>query len=158
MTTKELLIHEFSTSFDEEGWFVPLTRAMGGLTAEEAAWKDGSANHSVWQLVNHLYFWNERYFHRFKGTPLPSVEITNDETFDHTSNADWQQATERLILLMSEWRTLMQESPDSTFDEPCVHGKPESWASVISQINMHMAYHTGQILYVRKQQGKWNPV
>jgi uncharacterized damage-inducible protein DinB len=157
MTTKELLIKEFSASFDEENWFIPLTRAIDGLSAEEAAWKDGSSNHSVWQLVNHIYFWNERYFHRFKDTPLPSIKITNDETFDHTNESDWKVATERLISLMNEWRQLMQKSPESKFDEECIHGKPEPWASVIAQINLHTSYHVGQILYVRRQQGKWNP-
>ena len=30
-------------------------------------------------------------------------------------------------------------------------------AATISHISTHNAYHTGQILYVRKLQGSWNP-
>ena len=30
-------------------------------------------------------------------------------------------------------------------------------APLISHISTHNAYHTGQILYVRKLQGSWNP-
>jgi len=30
-------------------------------------------------------------------------------------------------------------------------------APTISHISTHNAYHTGQILYVRKLQGSWNP-
>lgn len=41
---------------DEENWFVPMTRALDGLTAEQAAWRDESTNNSIWQNVNHLSF------------------------------------------------------------------------------------------------------
>jgi uncharacterized damage-inducible protein DinB len=30
-------------------------------------------------------------------------------------------------------------------------------APAISHVSTHNAYHTGQILYVRKLQGSWNP-
>jgi uncharacterized damage-inducible protein DinB len=30
-------------------------------------------------------------------------------------------------------------------------------APLISHISTHNAYHTGQIVYVRKLQGSWNP-
>jgi len=32
----------------------------------------------------------------------------------------------------------------------------QKWASIIDHINTHTAYHTGQILYVRKLQGIWD--
>lgn len=35
--------------------------------------------------------------------------------------------------------------------------KLASWYETIANINTHNAYHTGQILYVRKLQGNWNP-
>ncbi|HYM19756.1 MAG TPA: DinB family protein [Candidatus Kapabacteria bacterium] len=157
MTTKSLLIAQFSATLDQENWFVPLEKAIAGLTAAEAAWRDGSANHSVWQITNHIYFWNERYYFRFKGTPLPSIEITNDETFENKSDADWQATINNLHTMMNRWRELLQSADESKFDEPFTEGKPDTWAEVISDINIHTAYHTGQILYVRKQQGKWNP-
>ena len=35
--------------------------------------------------------------------------------------------------------------------------KLNSAASTLAHIGTHNAYHTGQILYVRKLQGSWNP-
>jgi hypothetical protein len=35
--------------------------------------------------------------------------------------------------------------------------KLAEWASTIAHIGAHNAYHIGQIIYVRKEQGSWNP-
>jgi hypothetical protein len=32
----------------------------------------------------------------------------------------------------------------------------KSWYITIGRISTHNAYHTGQILYIRKQQGSWD--
>ena len=156
MSPKSLLVEQFSATFDKEGWFVPLTTALDGLSATDAAWRDSSANHSVWQIVNHIYFWNDRYFYRFKGTPRPSIEIDNNTTFEG-ENENWQADKDRLTSMMNEWRTLIQAADDSKFDEEFMEGRTETWASVLADINVHTAYHVGQILYVRKQMGKWIP-
>lgn len=35
--------------------------------------------------------------------------------------------------------------------------KLEAWASTIAHIGAHNAYHIGQMIYVRREQGSWNP-
>ena len=35
--------------------------------------------------------------------------------------------------------------------------KLKSWAPTIANISTHNAYHTGQIIFVRKLQGLWDP-
>ncbi|MEP7269212.1 MAG: hypothetical protein ABI844_16445 [Saprospiraceae bacterium] len=35
--------------------------------------------------------------------------------------------------------------------------KLSEWASVTAHIGTHNAYHTGQILYIRKEQKSWDP-
>ena len=35
--------------------------------------------------------------------------------------------------------------------------KLKAWAPTIANISTHNAYHTGQIIFVRKLQGSWNP-
>ena len=35
--------------------------------------------------------------------------------------------------------------------------KLQSWCTTIAHINTHNAYHTGQIIYIRKLQGSWDP-
>lgn len=39
MSVKEILLEQFTTCYDENGWFVALKNALHGVTAEQAAWK-----------------------------------------------------------------------------------------------------------------------
>jgi len=57
-TLRSILLEQLRTTHSEKDWFVPINVAVEGLTAEQASWKDGSGNHSVGQLTNHLLFWN----------------------------------------------------------------------------------------------------
>jgi hypothetical protein len=41
--------------------------------------------------------------------------------------------------------------------EDCDDAKLSASASQIAHVGAHNAYHLGQILYVRKLQGVWNP-
>jgi len=41
--------------------------------------------------------------------------------------------------------------------EAADEAKLKSWYSTIAHIGAHNAYHIGQIIYVRKEQGCWDP-
>lgn len=49
---------------------------------------------------------------------------------------------------MQAWETAIRNADDA---------KLRSWASALAHINTHTAYHTGQILYIRKLKGIWDP-
>ena len=84
MSPKQLLLEQFRTCYNGTNWywFVNLLTAIDSLTAEQAAWKDNSTNNSIWQIVNHLIFWNTRYLNRFKGIPVQEMKGDNDSTFE----------------------------------------------------------------------------
>jgi uncharacterized damage-inducible protein DinB len=48
---------------------------------------------------------------------------------------------------MKDWEAVIKNADDA---------KLQSWYSVIAHISAHNAYHTGQILYIRKLAGNWN--
>ncbi|HEY3131877.1 MAG TPA: DinB family protein, partial [Acidobacteriota bacterium] len=81
-TLRSILLEQLRTTHNEKDWFVPISVAVEGLTAEQASWKDGSGNHSVGQLSNHLLFWNKRELLKFKGEPEEKFSGNNDETFN----------------------------------------------------------------------------
>ena len=67
MTTKEILLKQFTACYDENGWFVALKNAVKNLTAEQANWKTENLDNSIWKILAHLNFYNEAYLKRFKG-------------------------------------------------------------------------------------------
>ena len=58
VTLRSILLEQLRTTHNQKDWFVPIDVAVEGISAEQASWKDGSGNHSVGQLTNHLLFWN----------------------------------------------------------------------------------------------------
>lgn len=145
---RAVLLNQLKTTHNKKDWFVPVNDAVAGLTAEQAMWNDGSGNHSVGQLAHHLLFWNQRQLELFKGQKPADFTGNNDETFNSFDKEKWNEITTRLDQVLSEIEKLVQ-----TADEKQL-GK---WAETIANISTHNAYHTGQIIFVRKLQGSWNP-
>ena len=147
-TLRSILLEQLRTTHNEKDWFVPINVAVEGLTAEQASWKSGSGNHSVGQLTNHLLFWNGRELAKFKGEPEQKFSGNNDETFTNFDSKKWNDTVKQLDQVMTELERLVETVDDK---------KLQAWASEIAHIGTHNAYHVGQIIFVRKLQGSWNP-
>jgi len=148
VTLRSILLEQLKTTHNEKDWFVPINVAVEGVTAEQATWKDGSGNHSVGQLTNHLLFWNKRELNKFKGLPEEKFSGNNEETFNDFDTKKWNDTVKQLDQVMTELEKLVETADDK---------KLESWASEMAHIGTHNAYHVGQIIFVRKLQGSWNP-
>lgn len=145
---KQLLIAQLKNSHNEKNWFVTPNVAVQGITAAQAMWTDGSGNHSVGQLAYHLVFWNERTLKSFKGEKNANFEGDNTETFDKFDSKQWEDVKNRLDKVMTEIEKLVQNANDKQLKE---------WSSTLMNICAHNAYHTGQMVFVRKLQGSWDP-
>lgn len=144
---KSVLLHQLKTTHNIKEWFVPVNDAVAGITAEQAAWKDSVSNHSVGQLVYHLAFWNKNALADFFDQERDEPE-SNDETFDNFTAEEWNQTVTRLDSILTEMEKFVEAANEEQLDK---------WASTIANVSTHNAYHTGQIIYVRKQQGSWDP-
>jgi len=148
-TLRSVLLEQLRTTHNEKDWFVPINVAVEGMTAEQANWKDGSSgNHSVGQLTYHLLFWNQRELAKFKGEPEAKFSGNNEETFNNFDAKKWADTTKQLDQVMTDLEKIVETADDS---------KLASWGSEIAHIGTHNAYHVGQIIFVRKLQGSWNP-
>ena len=143
---KSVLLNQVKTTHDKEDWFVPVNIALKGITAEQAVWKDGSENHSIGQLANHLLFWNERQLKVFKGEKLAPFNGNNDETFNAFTKEQWLETVKKLDNVLMEIEKIIQNADEASL---------KSWAETIGNISTHNAYHTGQIIFVRKLEGSW---
>ena len=144
-----VLLEQLRTTHNQEDWFVPISIAIDGLTAEQAQWKPaGKDAHSVGQLAYHIWYWDQRSLQEFKGEKPMAFDGNNNETFDKFSAAEWDDLVKKLNQTLADWETAVEQADDA---------KLAAKASQIAHIGAHNAYHVGQILYVRKLQGSWNP-
>ena len=155
-TLRSILLSQLHTTHDKADWFVPVNTAVAGLSVEQAKWiptnaagkLDPNANHSVGMLAYHLLFWNTNALARLKGEKAPPVPSNNDETFNDFDAATWTKTVHDLDAVLTALEDLVANADDA---------KLEKIAPTIAHVSTHNAYHTGQILYVRKLQGSWNP-
>ena len=156
MSGKEILIEQFTTCYDENVWFVSLKTVLDGVTAEQATWKPEGADNSIWETVNHLVFWNERWLQRYRGELNEPQDVDNDTTFD-SNQTDWQATLDKLDAVMDEWGSKLEAIPDEKLESPVNIQYQAPWRSPLAHQNIHNAYHIGQILLLRKLQGSWDP-
>ena len=147
-TLKGILLEQLRTTHNDKDWFVPPSVAIEGLTAEQAAWKDSSGNHSIGQLANHLVFWNSRELARFKGEQPPKFDGNNDETFNSFDAKSWAATVQQLDRVMTDLEKFVEAADAATLAK---------FGSEIAHIGTHNAYHTGQMIYIRKLQRSWDP-
>lgn len=144
---RSILLEQLKTTHDTKDWFVPVNIAVEGLTYEQAIWTDGSGNHSIAQLISHLVFWNQQQLAKLKGEKEPHYSGDNNDTFGQPDKDSWKSGIKRLDSLMKEWEKFVTTVPEAKLNES---------ASTVAHIGTHNAYHTGQIIYIRKLQHSWD--
>jgi hypothetical protein len=144
--TKTILLEQLKNTHNVKNWFVPVNVAVEGMTAEQAAWKD-KGGHSVGQLTYHLWFWNERQLKDFKGEKNAAFSGNNEETFDKFDQKQWSDIVKKVDQVLTDIEKWVESATDEQL---------KKHASTIANISTHNAYHTGQIVSVRKAQGSWD--
>ena len=158
MNAKQILLDQFRSCYDENGWFVALKNALQGVNAENAARKPENVDNSIWEILSHLNFYNYAYLERFKGADYEYGISSNDDTFSQASMPsaeDWQQELDRFESIMSGWLEELANADESKLAELAPPRKESPWWLVIANINTHNAHHGGQIVLLKKLQGIW---
>ena len=144
---KPVLMEQLKNTHSEQNWFVPTKIAIQGLSAEQSNWKDSTENHSIAELVSHLSFWNGMNLRAFKGEDMSDFDVDNNTTFKKYTDQEWRELVIKLDSIQTEWERLTENATDEQLTE---------WNSEILNMTAHNAYHTGQIIYIRKRNGWWD--
>ncbi len=119
----------------------PWSKAVAGLTPQQAAWKPPGGHHSIWEIVLHISFWREFELRKVDGEARDEAEIArrNWSEPQEISEAAWDGVVGRLAELQTQVKAGMEESQEKAEELRC--------------LLMHDAYHMGQIMLLRAQQG-----
>ncbi|MBC9794966.1 DinB family protein [Sinomicrobium weinanense] len=147
LDVRSLLLQQLKNTHNNQEWFVPSIKAIENLSAEQSNRRDSTANHSIGELTSHLIFWNEKHLKAIKGEDLSDFQIeSNEVTFKKYKDLEWKTAVQKLDHQQSELEMLIENATPEQIDQ---------WGSAIANLAAHNAYHTGQIIYIRKQNGWW---
>lgn len=147
-----LLLNVLDSTFDKESWYAPFKHAIEGLTAEQAKWKPtGEATKSIWENINHLTYYKERLAANLEGREW-TLNLDGDATFNLTKQSsddkEWKKVVERAEIAQHNLRKVLSTISDERLEQDSLEGK-------LLDIMLHDAYHTGQIIQLRKMQGSW---
>lgn len=83
--------------------------------------------------------------------------IENDGTFSDevTDENAWKASVNKLDEILTEIENHVRGMPDEILDKEAFPGYEGSWYDMFTQMTIHDAYHIGQIVHLRKQQGSW---
>lgn len=156
---KEVLLDQLGACHNDPSWFPTILEALQGLTLEQAVWRENENTHSIWEIVQHLTFWNKRWLERFKneGSYLKS---DNESTFNieqiEITEHRWKLAVDELDSVLSQWRSVLDNYSESKVESEIPNFSVVApWWAAISNLNIHNAYHIGQIIYIRKLSNNW---
>ena len=154
-TLKSVLLAELRSTHNKAEWFVPVNTAVAGLTPEQARWipkSEGPNNpapedHSVGMIAYHLLYWNNAALAQLKGEKVATTS-DNTETFNKFDAATWADTVKKLDDSLTALEQLVEAADDARIAKI---------AETIAHISTHNAYHTGEIIMIRKLQGSWDP-
>ena len=160
-TVTKTFLEQLDMHCHENEWFASMDQALRGVTAAEAAWTSSGNSNSIWQIVNHLIFWNEDVIHRIKGTENPHKPEDNEVTFGNLGDPEdeigWAQTLQLLNEVMIKLKTVITDLDDEKLKAPYAANR-YSIERLLSNIMMHDTYHLGQIVLLRKLQSSWSGV
>ena len=82
-----------------------------------------------------------------KASPQSAFNGDNKETFTPVTEKTWSATVQSLDSVLTAWENAVKNADEN---------KLKTWYSTIAHIGTHNAYHTGQILYIRKMKGWWD--
>jgi hypothetical protein len=141
---RETLRTLWNEAMTEGLWYAPWRKALEGLSARQAAWKPGPQRHSIWQLVNHVVFWQDYTLRAARGQ-----KPTREEFARERERRNWEEPAEITEPAWADARARFDGSyramvelvnTSDALERPMYH-------------LLHESYHFGQIMYLRAMQG-----
>ncbi|MFT4416816.1 DinB family protein [Fredinandcohnia humi] len=150
-----------SSSFFENGLHgknahVDPLEVFEGLQWEKAGEKPENCPYSVWQILNHMIFWQDYYLAFLKGrvpNPPENDEVSWPNETTPSTETEWSEAvlqfSKGLMEAENEAKKDLKERKDPRLER--------SRGDILSTLMAHNSYHTGQVALIRRIIGAWPP-
>ncbi len=150
MSETDRIAKQLERAFSGPAWHGPaVEEVLAGVTAETASRTSPGGIHSIWEIVDHMWFWSDVVRDWIEGgRERPPDEASWSEVRD-PSAAAWQATLERLRegqrALVDRVRSLDEARlEDRLFDD-----MPKLFV-VLHGVAHHHLYHAGQIAVLKK--------
>lgn len=153
MTRKDVLLKTWHIANERESWFAPVRKALESVNANQALWKPAGVEgfNSILEITHHLLYYKLRFLARLKETDFDQL-ASNEATFVAGLSMDWDKVRDELFNANKQIEDYLQGLEENALDTP----KPKAAiGQQVLDLATHDAYHSGQIVLIRKLQGSW---
>jgi uncharacterized damage-inducible protein DinB len=137
-----------------KGAHVEAKKVLEGMDWKAAGARPKNAPHSIFQLLNHIVFWQEWVVKWLDGEKPPVPKHASGSWPGGTGPSDskeWEQAVKRFGKCLNDLRRRVREA------DLVSKGRRKSRLEMLHTIASHNSYHIGQIVQVRQMLGAWPP-
>ena len=156
--TRENLVRELTALLEQGNAHVTFEDACADVPAELLNQRPDGLPYSLWQLVEHVRIaqWDIVEFSLDAGHQSPEWPAGYWPAADDTADeARWQQALEQIRQDRARFLAHLRD-PAQDLLQPLAHGTGQTLLREALLIGDHTAYHTGQIILLRRRLGNWD--
>lgn len=137
-----------------EAWssFTPASRALDGLTPEQAVTRLEGWPYSVAEVVAHMLFWQRHDHATIETGAEPDVPAGAD--WPAVTEEDWPRLKDEFLASLEGSRKIARDS--EALERPILGGKFTVGLRLV-WFTGHNAYHLGQVVMMRRMLGAWPP-
>jgi uncharacterized damage-inducible protein DinB len=149
------LITELTKLLQGGGAHVSLKEALKGLPAEMRGVKKNKLPYSIWQLVEHIRIAQWDMLEFSKDGAHQSPKWPDDywpKEAAPASDAAWRKSVKQIESDLEQFIKLLGKSD---IYAPIAHGSGQTILREAMQIADHNAYHTAEIVVLRRLLGSW---
>lgn len=158
MNEREILESALERALSGKGAHVEMLKAFEGLDWKLAGARPPGVEHSIFQLLNHIIYWQEWVVKWLDGDDPPIPEHASESWPGEaapSSGDDWERTILRLQRLLEDLERRSRES--DLFQKRISAGAEKSRLEMLVTIASHGSYHVGQAVLLQQMLGAWPP-
>ena len=150
------LIDLVRRAYDGDAWHgTPTLTALAGIDSKTAGVRVTPGTHTIWEIVLHITGWMNEVAQRLRGNPAGNPPEGDWPPMPEANQNNWEQTIEGLARaqggLVQSITAFPVERLSIKVPDPREEGSSDvTFAGTIHGLLQHNAYHTGQILLLRK--------
>lgn len=150
MSEVERIAKQLQKTFSGPAWHGPaVEEVLAGVTAEMAAKRSPGGDHSIWQIVDHMTFWENIVRRWLTGDLLRPKDEDSWSAVTDASETAWQATLDRLRSGHAALVADVAGLDDVRLQERVIDDMPSLYA-ILHGVAQHNVYHAGQIALLKK--------
>lgn len=144
-----------SRALSGKGAHVEAKAVFAGLGWQAAGTRLDAVQHSVFQLLNHMIYWQDWVIEWLDGKkpPIPKHAAGSwPGGAGPSGSEEWARAVRRFQTGLEDLNRRARKA-----DLFATHGKKKTRLEMLHTIASHNSYHAGQVVLLRRMLGAWPP-